>query len=209
MDYQKHYNNLIARAQNRVLEGYFEKHHIVPRCLNGTNDIENLVALTPEEHYVAHQLLVKMHPDHRGLIAAMVMMGATRNTNKLYGWARRKYAQSLTENTGWVHSEETKAKIAEALRGQLKSKKTRKKMSVAKKGKRSWKKGMTGFNATAGSWKKGNTPWNVGKPAYEYAVEIDGVIYRSRKIAAQKLNKDMTTIMRWLKNGKAIDRSAA
>ena len=42
-----------------------------------------------------------------------------------------------------------------------------------------------------------------------YAVEIDGITYESRKKAAIMLEKDITTIHRWLKNGKAIDRSVA
>jgi len=30
--------------------------------MNGNNRKENIVRLSPEEHYVVHQLLVKMHP---------------------------------------------------------------------------------------------------------------------------------------------------
>lgn len=209
MNYELHYNKLIERAKTRLLEGYSEKHHVIPRCLGGSDDRENLVDLTPEEHYVAHQLLVKMNPGHRGLIAAMVMMGATRNTNKLYGWARRAYAESLKENTGWTHSEETKAKMSEAHKGKTFSAETLEKMSIAKKGKPSHKKGIPSGIVTPGAFKKGNKPWNVGKAAYEYAVEIDGTVYESRKKAAMMLNKDITTIHRWLKNGKAIDRSMA
>ena len=66
MNYEAHYNKLIARGQNRELEDYKEKHHIVPRCMGGSNKKENLVYLTAEEHYVAHQLLVKklQSPQH-------------------------------------------------------------------------------------------------------------------------------------------------
>ncbi|XAO17074.1 homing endonuclease [Escherichia phage FL23] len=60
MNYEKIYNSLIDRARNRALTGYKERHHIIPKCLGGSNDASNLVDLTPEEHYVAHQLLVKI-----------------------------------------------------------------------------------------------------------------------------------------------------
>ena len=43
MDYQKIYNNLIKREITR--EGYVEKHHILPRCLGGLDNKENLVDL--------------------------------------------------------------------------------------------------------------------------------------------------------------------
>jgi hypothetical protein len=89
MNYIKHYNALIERAKNRNLSIYTEKHHIVPKCLNGTDDKSNLVNLTPEEHYVAHQLLIKIYPNHPGLIwAALTMCGhfnKERINNKVYG----------------------------------------------------------------------------------------------------------------------------
>jgi hypothetical protein len=98
MNYQKHYYNLIERAKSRILEGYVEKHHIVPKCVGGADDIENLVALTPEEHYIAHQLLVKIYPDNHKLVYAARMMTVSkkgmRNNNKLFGWLKRKYALS-------------------------------------------------------------------------------------------------------------------
>lgn len=35
-------------------------HHIIPRCIGGTDSHENLVKLTAREHYIAHLLLTKM-----------------------------------------------------------------------------------------------------------------------------------------------------
>jgi len=51
MDYQKIYNNLINCEITRT--GYVEKHHILPRCLGGLDNKENLIKLYPEEHYLA------------------------------------------------------------------------------------------------------------------------------------------------------------
>ena len=76
MDYTKIYKSLIDRSLNRLTTGqtYYEEHHIVPRCMGGSDDKLNLVYLTPEEHYIAHQLLVKIYPkDHKLLSAAMFM----------------------------------------------------------------------------------------------------------------------------------------
>jgi hypothetical protein len=96
MNYQKHYNLLIERAKYRVLKSYTEKHHIIPECIGGSNAKDNLVRLTPEEHYVAHQLLVKMYPDNAKLIFAAHMLNKGRN-NKLYGWIRKKHANKISE----------------------------------------------------------------------------------------------------------------
>lgn len=92
MDYVKHYHLLVAKAKGRVLEGYVEVHHVIPRCMGGTDDKENLVQFTPEEHYVAHQLLHKIYPKERGLAFAVVAMTGNvtgQRRNKLYGWLRR------------------------------------------------------------------------------------------------------------------------
>jgi hypothetical protein len=101
VNYQKIYDLLINRARNRILKGYLERHHIIPRCMGGNNAKSNLVDLTPEEHYVCHQLLVKIYPKHSGLIKAATQMTRNNNTqlrnNKLYGWLRRKLSETMSE----------------------------------------------------------------------------------------------------------------
>jgi hypothetical protein len=59
--YTKWYESIITNSQLRVNQtGYFEKHHIIPKSLGGSNDPSNLVKLTPKEHYICHLLLTKM-----------------------------------------------------------------------------------------------------------------------------------------------------
>lgn len=143
MDYAAHYNRLIARARHRILTVYRERHHVVPRCIGGSNDRENIVALTPEEHFVAHQLLVKMHPGNFALVwSASCMTGATsrmQRSNKLYGWLRRRFAQMVSErHTGCARSAEARAKMSAAHLGKKRAPhtaETRAKMSAASKGR--------------------------------------------------------------------------
>jgi hypothetical protein len=63
--------------------------------MGGTDDKSNLVELTPEEHYLAHQLLAKMYPTNPKLATAATMMVACRKSNKLYGWLRRRHAEAM------------------------------------------------------------------------------------------------------------------
>lgn len=105
MDYQKHYDLLIERSKTRKKpKVYTEKHHIVPRCLGGQDNKENLSILTPEEHYIAHQLLVKIYPDHTGLLWAAIQLtghpNGKRNNNKIYGWLKRRYSKVAKQRTG-------------------------------------------------------------------------------------------------------------
>jgi hypothetical protein len=39
----------------------------LPKCLGGKDDVDNLVKLTPEEHFVDHQLLTKIYPNNSKL----------------------------------------------------------------------------------------------------------------------------------------------
>lgn len=102
MDYKKHYDALIERAKHRVLEGYVETHHVLPRCIGGTDEASNLVQLTAEEHYLAHQLLHKIYPSEKGLLFAVVAMTGNRwgnRSNKIYGWVRRRNAIFQSSNS--------------------------------------------------------------------------------------------------------------
>lgn len=142
MDYQKIYNNLIIKRQTVLLENqYTENHHIIPKCLGGSNEKNNLVKLTPEEHFLAHQLLVKIYPEHKGLKYALYLMtispSGRRNNNKLYGWIKRDYMNNRSQsrgNTGKKLSPEHIAKLKLARSKQIISEETKKKISNTKTG---------------------------------------------------------------------------
>ena len=157
MNYQIIYNNLIDRAITRINEGYVEKHHIVPRCLGGTDVKNNIVSLYPEEHYLAHLLLCKIHKGNAKLLYAALnmtsgsMINNGKRNNKAYGWLRRQYSESMSgdnnpnrrnpeiqkkaalKRTGQKRTEETKARMSAAQKGRTFSEETKKKMSEAVK----------------------------------------------------------------------------
>ena len=92
MNHEQIYNALISRARSREESKDYEKHHIIPRCMNGSNDDTNLCNLTPREHFIAHQLLTKMYPDNNDLAYAVLMMTTGhegRINNRLFEWHRR------------------------------------------------------------------------------------------------------------------------
>lgn len=73
--------------------------------------------MTPEEHFIAHQLLIKIHPNHWGLISACFYMctdaHGNRINNKGFGWIRRKISSCQKGQT--KQSCERIAKMAESL----------------------------------------------------------------------------------------------
>lgn len=78
MNYEKIYNQLVARRKVDILrDGYKERHHIIPRSLGGSDEADNIVELTAREHFIAHVLLTKMHrtgPSHYKMVKALYMM---------------------------------------------------------------------------------------------------------------------------------------
>lgn len=151
MDYNKIYQRLISRAQTeqRVkYDGtYYECHHILPRCLGGTDDKTNLVLLKADEHYLAHQLLIKLYPDQPQLILAANMMTVSNNgqvrNNKQYKWLREKWVNALK---GRKVSDETRRKLSEANKGPRWTDEDKKRMSEQRKGRKAWNKGLPGHN---------------------------------------------------------------
>lgn len=141
LNYIAIYNRLIERGKIRTLSGYSEQHHIIPRCMGGGNERSNLVLLTAEEHFVAHALLVKIHPSHPRLIYALSMMcmnrDGKRKNNKLYAWHRRRHAEiTRIEKTGIVPSLETREKLRAVLKGKKRSPETIAKVAAANRGKK-------------------------------------------------------------------------
>lgn len=58
--YTSIYEKIIARGKQRSLYRPFERHHIIPKSLGGSDASTNLVNLTLREHFICHRLLTKM-----------------------------------------------------------------------------------------------------------------------------------------------------
>lgn len=120
MNYQRIYDQIIDRAKERKLQGYIERHHIVPRCLGGSNKKENLVELTAREHFTCHQLLNFIHPGNKSLIFASWMMSnlvseerSFRITSRVYERLKKEHSIARSEIlTGTIRPQEVKDKIS-------------------------------------------------------------------------------------------------
>jgi hypothetical protein len=150
MNYQKIYNQIIERAKTRQLEGYKEKHHIIPKCLGGSNDKENLVELTAREHFLCHMLLCEIYPKEPKLWYALHLMSINKNkkyTKYKVSSRMYEYIKNNTYSIKRPHSEETKQKlrkpkpegfgenISKKLTGIKRSEETKQKISQSSKGK--------------------------------------------------------------------------
>lgn len=101
---------------------YHEFHHIVPRCVGGTDMKSNIVALTPREHFLCHWLLTKMYPRgeaRRLLKFAFFALAYLRNGKRTIRLCSYQYdiirsmmvACRPHRRKGWRMTEEQKAKL--------------------------------------------------------------------------------------------------
>lgn len=75
-------NILDTRGRFACGDKYHERHHIIPKCMNGGNDEENLIDLFAREHFIAHKLLADENPGNRSLIYAWTMMSWIKTENQ-------------------------------------------------------------------------------------------------------------------------------
>ena len=133
--YKKWHDSIIAKAKHRILEGYKEVHHIIPKSCGGTNDKDNLVPLTAREHYIVHMLLpfcvIKKYR-FKMIKGFMYMNVKPKTTQRFYKINSKMYEKFRIEFgltlKGVKLSEETKAKM----RGRKLSKETKAKIKEVK-----------------------------------------------------------------------------
>jgi hypothetical protein len=111
--YTRWYNQITNRARFRITEGYTETHHIQPRSLGGTDDIDNLVELTAREHFICHWLLTKMTTGE-GRAKMIYALNGMKRSNKFAQRYETKITARVYENLkkefSAVHSAQMKGR---------------------------------------------------------------------------------------------------
>lgn len=127
MDYLKIYNTLVeTRQQTRdsKQESNYEIHHVLPRCLGGSDESTNLVKLTYREHYIAHWLLIKIYPNEPKIYYGFLCMlrdphGNRKLTSRMVETIKTNY--SAFQKWNWtinnpMHKDDIKRKFSERMK---------------------------------------------------------------------------------------------
>jgi hypothetical protein len=180
VDYVKAYDKLIARARGRKRHGYMERHHVVPKCMGGQDAKENFVFLTAKEHFIAHKLLARIHPEVYGLWQAVVAMG------RLAGYKSRIFASE-------------RARAAALRRNFRYSEESKRKMSASAKER--------GRNAPQTEFVRGQTPWNAGLPkelSHRYGKKHSAETIERMRASQQAVRAEQSARMKlWWRERKA------
>ena len=168
----------------------YERHHIVPKCLGGTNSTRNLVDLTPQEHFIAHKLLLQEIGGSKLAHAYNLMINYRDNVTvslEELNYAREQHRKSMSEAMkgennpmygihrrsedspmfGKHHSSESRKKMSESRKGENNpffgkhhSEETKKKIGEANKGRPAW---CSGKHLSEETRKKISESWDYEK----------------------------------------------
>ena len=188
MNYQKVYDDLIAKCQARqFVDGYKERHHIIPKSLGGANDLSNLVDLTAREHFVAHFLLAKLHGGNQWLsINRMRGNDSFYINSRLYEVARKEIVKVTSKRfKGVAKSEETKTKMSVSAR---KYHGTDLKPVKIKRGEKGYVSPIKGVPRPT-PWRIGVTPANKGVSPSDEAKAKMSAAGKGRKQTPEQIAK--------------------
>lgn len=102
---------------------YKERHHIIPKCMGGNNEKDNLIDLYAREHFIAHKLLAEENPHNKSLTYAFWNMCVVSQDRfcrykpdpREYEKARKMHQDMMSNR---VVAQETKDKMREKQMGE-------------------------------------------------------------------------------------------
>ena len=200
MNYQRIHDAIIERARNRKLEDYKERHHIIPRCMGGTNTPDNLVDLTAREHFIIHKLLCEIYTTETKLHYALwrMMNSQSKKHIRNYNISSREYnirkeihkeyiKQLGLSNKGKKHSLETILKRTTSLRGKKHSAKTIEK----------YKKRPQSIKGVSKP-----DPWNIGKKHSIETKEKMSLAQKGKKLSEETKLKISESVKKYRNSNK-------
>lgn len=114
MNYRRIYDALMRRARQRDIDGYVERHHVIPKALGGAGLKDNIVRLTAREHFVAHWLLARIHGGPMWMPLMQFQgrrFGPGYTNSRAYEEARRRWAKWSSDNqrgpNHWAYGKES------------------------------------------------------------------------------------------------------
>ena len=155
---QKH----VGVTKKSQLSGYFEKHHIVPKSIGGSNTLDNIVFLSAEDHFRCHKLLVEITEgqDNGKMCSGLwrMMNKQSRNQDRQFTFTEEEY-KIARMNHSTAHRERMTGD-KNPFKNKKHTSETKELMSLSKKGK-SWEE-IYGVEGAAA--KKLKTSISCSKP---------------------------------------------
>lgn len=115
-----YYDRYIKFIESNRLDKFAdgELHHIIPRCMGGTDEKSNLVKLGYRQHYIAHYMLAKSFNDDKLWFAFNMMKRVCEGKSVLYEAARKFIRNAVSvSNAGRKHTDAAKSLMSNQRKG--------------------------------------------------------------------------------------------
>lgn len=121
--YYNRYLKFIESRNNKSFKNNYEKHHIIPKSMGGTNDASNIIKLSFREHFIAHWLLWKAFQNAQMIHAFWFMNNKqiSKISSRVYCTLKESRLDILKNNKNASGKRSLTAKLNMSL-AQLKSK---------------------------------------------------------------------------------------
>jgi len=181
----------IKLSKSNINYIYYESHHIIPKSLNGNNKKENLVLLTPREHFICHWLLIKMVYMKRDKEKMLNAFSGMFNWKEKRNLSSKQYQILRVTSSKRFSSEEANKKRSDALKGRTSPNKGK---IMSEEHKEKIRMSLKG---------KSKKSYTQRKPHRSSRKCTDGIIvYNTIKEMASKHNIVYTTMVYNVKNNK-------
>lgn len=137
MKYKEFIENILNTRGRFNINGVKYRHHIVPRCMKGSDDEENLIDLTRTEHLEAHLLLALENPKNVRLQEAYRQMA--RVWSKYTTPEQKQFLDSMPPQIPWnkgiKYNDELKERVSIGTKRAMEDPKIREKCGNGQRGK--------------------------------------------------------------------------
>lgn len=103
-------NNKYTRLYFKIINSstddnqYTENHHIIPKCLGGTNNKSNLTSLSARKHFICHYLLTKMVSKSSKYFYKLINAFCIMKANIIKRYINSRLYESQRVNFSKLHS---------------------------------------------------------------------------------------------------------
>ena len=198
---QKDYLTLTANSRGldkSKLAGYYEKHHIIPRCMGGLDEDSNYVLLTYREHVLAHVLLSILNPESFKLKFAL---------NAMINLFKNKNSEDFTIDLKFIEQVRYEHSLNWSANNPTKTPKAIFKQSVSISGENNPAKRLEVKEKISLSMRGDKNPMKNTeslKKIQKRIIDSNGNIYPSITDAAKDLNMSRTAILNRIKSNKGF-----
>lgn len=120
LHYLNRYFKWIEIYKNRPIPDKGEYHHIIPKCIGGTDEKNNIIKLGYREHYISHYILAKAFDEKKLWFAFNCMRRVANYKSVLYEAARIEISKAISaSNKGKVRDDNFRAMISNRFKGKF------------------------------------------------------------------------------------------